>query len=212
MDMRLVCRLGADYLSELLYTPEQVIRDAEQHLARVQFDSIAGTGLSGALAVPLLARHFGVPFALVRKPNDLGAHSTSGVEGMVGSRWLMADDRIATGAACGWVREQLGQIRLPDSTTPQFVGLYVTKGNGAFWEPERIPGVTPTTAASGYVCPLDDAAESFVVGVVVAPDMYRRIMLACSLWLAWSVPSSVKYRSAVNCASMRFNQDEFVGV
>jgi hypothetical protein len=24
--------------------------------------------------------------------------------------------------------------------------------------------------------------------------MYRRIMLACSLWLAWSVPSNAKYR------------------
>jgi hypothetical protein len=32
--------------------------------------------------------------------------------------------------------------------------------------------------------------------------MYRRIMLACSLWLAWSVPSSAKYRSAVNWASI----------
>ena len=42
--------------------------------------------------------------------------------------------------------------------------------------------------------------------------IYRRIVLACSLWLAWSVPSSVKYRNAVNCASMRFNQDELVGV
>jgi len=42
--------------------------------------------------------------------------------------------------------------------------------------------------------------------------MYRRIMLACSLWLAWSVPSSVKYRRAVNWASMRFNQEELVGV
>jgi len=42
--------------------------------------------------------------------------------------------------------------------------------------------------------------------------MYWPIMLACSLWLAWSVPSSAKYRSAVNYASMRFNQDEFVGV
>jgi len=29
--------------------------------------------------------------------------------------------------------------------------------------------------------------------------------------VAWSVPSSAKYRSAVNWASMRFNQDEFVG-
>jgi hypothetical protein len=34
--------------------------------------------------------------------------------------------------------------------------------------------------------------------------MYRRIMLACSLCVAWSVPSRVKQRSAVNCASMRF--------
>jgi hypothetical protein len=42
--------------------------------------------------------------------------------------------------------------------------------------------------------------------------MYRRIMLACSVWVAWSVPSSAKYRNAVNCASMRFNQDELVGV
>jgi hypothetical protein len=42
--------------------------------------------------------------------------------------------------------------------------------------------------------------------------MYRRIMLACSWWLAWSVPSSAKYRSAVNWASTRFNHDEFVGV
>jgi hypothetical protein len=42
--------------------------------------------------------------------------------------------------------------------------------------------------------------------------MYRRIMLDCSLWLAWSVPSSAKYRRAVSCASMRFSQDEFEGV
>ena len=38
------------------------------------------------------------------------------------------------------------------------------------------------SAASSYVCPVDDAAEPFIVG------------------------------RAVNCASMRFNQDEFVGV
>jgi hypothetical protein len=37
--------------------------------------------------------------------------------------------------------------------------------------------------------------------------MYRRIMLACSVRLAWPVPSSVKYRNAVNCASTRFNQN-----
>jgi len=37
-------------------------------------------------------------------------------------------------------------------------------------------------------------------------------MLVCSSWLAWSVPSRVKYRSAVNCASIRLSDEEFVGV
>jgi hypothetical protein len=32
-----------------------------------------------------------------------------------------------------------------------------------------MPASQPS-AASGYVCPVDDLAESFVVGVVVAPD------------------------------------------
>src|SRR6267154_1368963 len=55
-----------------------------------------------------------------------------------------------------------------------------------------------------YVYLGDDAAESFVVGVVVAPDDVPADHAGLSLWLAWSVPSSAKYRNAVNCASMRF--------
>ena|ERR1700761_753523 len=48
--------------------------------------------------------------------------------------------------------------------------------------------------------------------MVIAPDdVPAAAHAACSWCLAWSVPSSVKYRNAVNCASMRFNQDEFVG-
>jgi hypothetical protein len=34
----------------------------------------------------------------------------------------------------------------------------------------RIHQADRASAASGYVCPVDDPAESFVVGVVVAPD------------------------------------------
>ena len=44
----------------------------------------------------------------------------------------------------------------------------------------------PTSAASGYVCPLDDAAESFVVGVVVAPDDVPADH-ACLLFMAGKV-------------------------
>jgi hypothetical protein len=59
-----------------------------------------------------------------------------------------------------------------------------------------------TSAASGYVRPVDDAAESFVVGVVVALGDVPADHAGLLLWLAWSVPSSAKYRSAVNCASI----------
>jgi hypothetical protein len=64
-----------------------------------------------------------VPFAVIRKPDDHGGHSSSDVEGTVGSHWLMVDDRIATGATCARVRQQIGQLRLPDGSAPRFVGL-----------------------------------------------------------------------------------------
>lgn len=132
-------RQGADYLSDLLYEPDRVIRDAERNLAGVRFDSIVGTGLSGALAAPLLARRFRVPFAVIRKPGDHGMHSDSDIEGTIGSIWLMADDRLATGATCARVRHLVDQLRLPDGTAPQFAGLYLTKGTGAFLTPESVP-------------------------------------------------------------------------
>ena len=60
---------------------------------------------------------------------------------------------------------------------------------------------------SGGGCAGDDLAEPFVVGVVVAPDDVPADHPALFL-----VPSSAKYRSAVNWGSMRFNQDELVCV
>ena len=42
--------------------------------------------------------------------------------------------------------------------------------------------------------------------------MQRRVMLLpYSRWVGRSVPSTVKYRSAVSWGSMRFNQDAFAG-
>jgi hypothetical protein len=37
--------------------------------------------------------------------------------------------------------------------------------------------------------------------------MYRRVRRAWVAWSEWSVPASVKYRSAWYCASMRFSQE-----
>ena len=37
--------------------------------------------------------------------------------------------------------------------------------------------------------------------------MYRRISRAWVAWSGWSVPASVKYRSARNCTSILFSQE-----
>jgi len=69
-----------------------------------------------------------------------------------------------------------------------------------------------SSAASSNVCPGDDLAEPFVVGVVVAPDDVPADHAA--LLLVASVVGHVEreVRRAVNCASMRFSQEQFVGV
>lgn len=43
--------------------------------------------------------------------------------------------------------------------------------------------------------------------LVLRQWMYRRMRRAWVAWSGWSVPASVKYRSARNCASMRFSQE-----
>jgi hypothetical protein len=48
------------------------------------------------------------------------------------------------------------------------------------------------SAVSGYVCPVDDLAESFVVGVVVAPNDVPADHSGLFFVGAMSVPSSAK--------------------
>jgi hypothetical protein len=71
---------------------------------------------------------------------------------------------------------------------------------------------TLCNASSGYVCPRNDPAESFVVGVVVAPDDVAADH--DGLLFVGGVVGAVEREvpQAVNWASIRFNQDELVGV
>src|SRR5215469_9037446 len=68
------------------------------------------------------------------------------------------------------------------------------------------------SAASGHVCPVDDAAESFVVGVVVAPDDVAAdhaglLLVGC---MVGAVEREVAQRGELG--SLRFHQEAFVGV
>lgn len=59
-------------------------------------DTIIGTGLSGTLIVPTIARALGLKWAIVRKDND-GSHSINKVEGDIGTRWMFVDDFVSSG-------------------------------------------------------------------------------------------------------------------
>jgi hypothetical protein len=70
-----------------------------------------------------------------------------------------------------------------------------------------------TSAASSYVCPVDDAAEAFIVGMVVAPDDvpadHAGLLLVARV--VGAVEREVPQRGELRLR-MRFSQDEFVGV
>lgn len=85
----------------------------------VSFDTLIGTGLSGTIVVPTLARMLAVPaWAIVRK--EYTPHSSAEIEGSVGWRWLFVDDFVSTGATKARVKACVERV-VPKST---YVGTY----------------------------------------------------------------------------------------
>lgn len=91
-------RISAFYLEDVVERLDSLIERAQTRLAAnpVDFDTLVGTGLSGALVVPRIADALGVNWLMARKPND-GTHSSKRVEGSIGRRWLFVDDLIDSG-------------------------------------------------------------------------------------------------------------------
>lgn len=68
-----------------------------RHVTRgIEFDTIIGTGLSGSMVVPDLARRLDKNFAIIRKPSD-SSHAEEAFEGVIGDKWIFVDDFISTG-------------------------------------------------------------------------------------------------------------------
>lgn len=106
-----------------------ILTTAHRQLRRdtVGFDALVGTGLSGALVLPALAREFDVGFVLVRTPGH-HRHTSCSTEGFFGSRWLFVDDFIDTGATFRRVHQHINALarRLRRPTT--FVGSFLYHG------------------------------------------------------------------------------------
>lgn len=122
----------AGYLTEAFNHPGRMIRNARHILEEAndpEFDTMVGIGLSGALAVPILARAFNVNWAIVRKSNE-SAHSSNPWEGEIGRRWLFVDDLIDSGTTLRYTRNVVEQgvarwTRDWDDFSAVFVGAYL---------------------------------------------------------------------------------------
>jgi hypothetical protein len=126
-------RHGITYLERAFDNPAVIVTDAMHALNGVQFDTLIGTGLSGCLVVPTLARALGRHFAIVRKPND-GAHSPSCIAGEVGSKWLFVDEQICSGTTFRRVHDVMS--RLPCEFVGSFIYGWSDWESGFFLPPD----------------------------------------------------------------------------
>lgn len=89
----------SDYMNRV-YQPAEVARVAKELIRRhpdfPKFDTLVGTGLSGSLILPPLARALRKKFLVVRKPGESN-HSCYPAEGELGERWVFVDDLIESG-------------------------------------------------------------------------------------------------------------------
>ena len=88
-------------------------------LANVDFDTMVGTGLSGALIVPRLADALDVNWLIIRKPND-STHASDEAVGWLGKRWLFVDDFMESGATFHRVHKTVKT--LADRSRTEYVG------------------------------------------------------------------------------------------
>jgi hypoxanthine phosphoribosyltransferase len=113
--------------------PHGVVEKARADgLGAQDFDTMVGTGLSGALVIPTLAEAFGKEWAIVRK-TDERAHSSSRIEGSIGERWIFVDDLVSSGSTFRRVQKAVVEECQYWQYTTTFVGMYTYQAYGG-WE------------------------------------------------------------------------------
>lgn len=86
------------YFDNALHNLQSVVDKGVDMLEGRDFDTLVGTGFSGAVVVPALALALGKGFVLVRKESDDSHHGRGRLLGTLGSRWVFVDDFISSGS------------------------------------------------------------------------------------------------------------------
>jgi adenine/guanine phosphoribosyltransferase-like PRPP-binding protein len=133
---------ASTYFDAAFGSRRTLVARAKRALADVEFDTMVGTGLSGALVIPTLAKALDVDFLLVRKDSD-ESHSSGEPAGTLGHQWIFVDDFVSTGATLAHVRSEVEEFAETNDMDPHFdttyMGAYLYqtyRGRGpGFWRP-----------------------------------------------------------------------------
>ena len=130
-DEKFVEEFKTGYLDAALVDLDGVLETAERILADYDYDTLVGTGFSGALVVPALALRLGKQFVLVRKEND-GSHHSGRMIGQLGKRWVFLDDFVSSGTTRKRVRRAVHLSCEERGWKTEHVGDYLYAWSGMF--------------------------------------------------------------------------------
>lgn len=99
---------------------DEAVAAAEIHLGDREFDTIAFTGMSGALFAPIVAYKLHKEIVAIRKPRD-GSHSDYDTEGYLhASKYIIIDDFVSSGRTVKRIIKEM----LKFAPAAQLVGIY----------------------------------------------------------------------------------------
>jgi orotate phosphoribosyltransferase len=102
-------RFNTWYFDDAVYDLKKVIEEAREALADVDFDTLVGTGFSGAVIIPSLALAMDKKFLLIRKETDDSHHGKGRLVGELGERWIFVDDFVSSGKTRKRVIEKIDE-------------------------------------------------------------------------------------------------------
>lgn len=144
---------------------ESFIDRAREALKPVQYDTLVGTGMSGALVVPMLARALGKTWIVIRKPGEQ-SHEWRLLIGKLGRRWVFVDDFIDSGSTRKRVRGVIKEETTAVGFETTYVGDYLYVDYPHKFQPARKP------RSSNYLkSAYKSSAPSSLAAIIPPPSM-----------------------------------------
>lgn len=106
--------------------PVEIAMSAQRTLADVDFDTMVGVGMSGALVIPDLAKAMGKFSLILRKPEsepNPWNKQRFGV-GRLGRNWLFVDDFTSSGGTHRFAMNRIGELSGEYNFVSNYAGAY----------------------------------------------------------------------------------------